>query len=147
MKATQILCPVDFSEHSEFALNYATQLAKESGAVLHLVHVHEDALPYDTGFGGYIPAPTDMGAVEAELKRVKPSAPDVSYQHAILVGDPATALVDYASEHKCDLIVLGTHGRTGLARLLMGSVAEAVVRRADCPVISVKQPAKVAQTT
>jgi nucleotide-binding universal stress UspA family protein len=64
----------------------------------------------------------------------------VPYEHHLLRGDPATTIVEVAEQENCDLIVMGTHGRTGFARLLMGSVAEAVVRRANCPVFTYKLP-------
>jgi len=67
----------------------------------------------------------------------------VPYEHRLLVGDPAGTIVGLAEEEHVDLIVMGTHGRTGLSRVLLGSVAEAVVRRASCPVLMVKQPQEV----
>jgi nucleotide-binding universal stress UspA family protein len=66
----------------------------------------------------------------------------VPYEHHLITGDPATAVVQLAEEENVDMIVMGTHGRTGLSRLLMGSVAEAVVRKANCPVLTFKQPAR-----
>jgi nucleotide-binding universal stress UspA family protein len=72
------------------------------------------------------------------LEAVKPGDPNVAFEQRMLTGDPAGALVDFAKEEQIDLIVLGTHGRSGLSRLLMGSVAEAVVRRAECPVLTFK---------
>ena len=80
------------------------------------------------------------------LSEIKPADPEVPYEHRLITGDPATAVVELADEEAVDMIVMGTHGRTGLSRLLMGSVAEAVVRRAKCPVLTFKQPEdKVAQ--
>ena len=73
-----------------------------------------------------------------------PTDPTVPVVHKLLVGDPAEAIVQQAEAEHADMIVMGTHGRTGLTRMLMGSVAEAVVRRAACPVLTVKQPAAVA---
>jgi len=72
-----------------------------------------------------------------------PSDPSVSFEHKLLAGDPAAAIVEAADQENVDLIVLGTHGRTGLTRLLMGSVAENVVRKAKCPVLTVKHPSAV----
>jgi len=66
---------------------------------------------------------------------------DTYFEHHLLSGDPGSELVHFAERENIDLIVMGTHGRTGLTRLLMGSVAEAVVRRAPCPVLTLKQPA------
>lgn len=74
------------------------------------------------------------------LEAVVPEDPNVKYEHRMVTGDPAGRIVELAEEENIDLIVMGTHGRTGLKRLLMGSVAEAVVRRAKCPVLTFKEP-------
>jgi nucleotide-binding universal stress UspA family protein len=74
------------------------------------------------------------------LHAVVPTDPAVPCDHRLLRGDPAERIVEVADEEHCDLIVMGTHGRTGFRRLLMGSVAEAVVRRANFPVITYKMP-------
>ena len=79
------------------------------------------------------------------LAEVKPTDPKVPYQHRLITGEPASAIARLAEDENVDMIVMGTHGRSGLSRLLMGSVAEAVVRRAKCPVLTYKQPAE--QTT
>ena len=80
-----------------------------------------------------------------ELKRmlaeVVPADPGVPYEHRLMIGSPATAIVEMAEREKVELIVMPTHGRTGLMRLLMGSVAEEVVRKAKCPVLTVKPAA------
>jgi universal stress protein A len=73
------------------------------------------------------------------LQAVVPTDPNVPCEHRLITGDPSTAIAKLAEEEHADLIVMGTHGRTGLTRLLMGSVAEAVVRRAPCPVLTYKQ--------
>jgi nucleotide-binding universal stress UspA family protein len=74
------------------------------------------------------------------LEAIKPTDPDVAYEHRLITGDPSTAVARLAESEGVDLIIMGTHGRTGISRLLMGSVAEAVVRRAPCPVLTYKQP-------
>ncbi|MEO8499029.1 MAG: universal stress protein, partial [Planctomycetota bacterium] len=74
------------------------------------------------------------------LDKIVPSDPTVPCEHLLLLGDPAHQLVELANKQSVDLIVIGTHGRTGLFRALMGSVAESVVRHATCPVITVKHP-------
>ena len=74
------------------------------------------------------------------LVAVAPADADVPHEHRLLHGDPIGEIVRLAEQEHVDMIVMGTHGRTGLSRLLMGSVAEAVVRRADCPVLVVKHP-------
>jgi hypothetical protein len=75
------------------------------------------------------------------LRQIVPPVSDVAYEHKMLTGTPAEGIVRFAEEVQADFIVMGTHGRTGLFRVLMGSVAEAVVRKAPCPVLTVRQPA------
>ena len=147
MKANKILVPVDFSEGSDAALDWATVLARDTGATLLLVHV--EAIPSTTGGGEYIYAiPEPPTAELAErLEKMVPSDPSVPVIHRMLTGDPATSILRTANAEDVDLIVMGTHGRRGLTRLLMGSVAEEVVRKAKCPVLTVKQPAPVAAAT
>ena len=141
MNAKRILCPIDFSAHSDAALAYASTLAKEAAAKLLIVYVDDSQVPYDAGFAGYVPPPDETEQLEKRLNETVPTVPDVECEHHLLFGHPADAIVEFARKHEIDLIVLGTHGRTGVARLLMGSVAESVVRRAECPVLTLKQPA------
>ncbi len=143
MNVERILCPIDFSAGSEAALAYASTLAKESGAELHLVYVYEETIAYTEGLGSYVP-PADLEPDKERLKNTRPTT-DVPCRHEFIIGHPADALVDYATNNHIDLIVMGTHGRTGLSRLLMGSVAEAIVRRAPCPVLTMKRPAREMQ--
>ena len=146
MKARKILFPTDFSHTGDAALGMATVLARDSGATLLIVHVEEPPMAYGGGelyYGIPNPATEDLRKM---LSEIKPADPEVPYEHRLITGDPATAVVELADEEAVDMIVMGTHGRTGLSRLLMGSVAEAVVRRAKCPVLTFKQPEdKVAQ--
>ena len=145
MHAKRILCPLDFSENSQIALGYASSLAKEGGAKLYLVHVDDSQVPYDAGFAAYVAPPNNIESLREQLAAIVPRHEGVEYEHHLLVGHPADAIVDFANEHGIDLIVMGTHGRTGVARLVMGSIAEAVVRRAECPVLSVKHPEPASQ--
>jgi nucleotide-binding universal stress UspA family protein len=139
MNIKNILCPVDFSTYSDAALAYASSLAKDSEAKLHIVFVYEEPFAYTDGFGGFVP-PADLDQEQEILRTVKPSIEGVPFCQEFIVGIPTDSLVNYAKEHDIDLIVMGTHGRTGLTRLLMGSVAEIVVRRAPCPVVTIRQP-------
>ena len=143
MNARKILFPTDFSPASQEALKWATSLARDSGASITIVHVEEPPMAYG---GGELYVGDDEGHRE-ELKKslvqVVPPDPSIQFEHKLLIGDPATAIVQTAEDENADFIVIGTHGRTGLTRLLMGSVAEAVVRRAKCPVLTIKQPASV----
>lgn len=139
MNAKTIVFPTDFSTLSDAALRHATTLAKESGGRLIIVHVEEPPAAYGAGEMYYgIPDP-DTDALKKMLDEVKPTDASVPYEHKMVIGEPASEIVRLADESNADLIVMGTHGRTGLGRLLMGSVAEAVVRRAQCPVFTFKQ--------
>ena len=139
MQAKKILFPTDFSTSSDAALKYATTLAKDMGAKLAIVHVVEPPAAYGAGEMYYgIPNP-DLPALQKMLEAVKPTDPAVPCEHRLVTGEPAREVVELAKAEGVDLIVMGTHGRTGLGRLLMGSVAEAVVRRAPCPVFTFKE--------
>lgn len=142
---TNILVPTDFSDTSDAALDFARAIAENFGASLHLLHVFED--PLATGaFGAeaYAPIPpaTRDALIEdaaARLAHRLPPADELRYGGTteIVGGVSAPTIVEYARKHGVDLIVMGTHGRTGMAHLLMGSVAERVVRCAECPVLTV----------
>ena len=139
-----ILHPTDFSAHSEYAFRLASSLARDYGARLIVLHVFERPLFIH---GGVMTAPPEplppeeqRQALREQLQRIKPPDPAVSVEHVLEEGDPATGILQVAQERSCDLIVMGSHGRTGLGRLFMGSVAEKVVRKAPCPVLTVKLP-------
>jgi nucleotide-binding universal stress UspA family protein len=140
MQAKKILFPTDFSTSSDAGLAQATSLARDGGGKLIIVHVEEPPAAYGAGEMYYgIPDPDTAGLMKM-LEAVVPNDPTVPYEHRLVTGDPATEIVRLAEQEKVDLIVLGTHGRTGLRRLLMGSVAEAIVRRAPCPVLTYREP-------
>jgi universal stress protein A len=143
MHARKILFPTDFSPASTDALSWATSLARDSGATMTIVHVEEPPMAYGGGELYLDVQENDREDLRKALVNVVPLDHEVPFEHKLMVGDPATAIVDAAENEHADLIVMGTHGRTGLTRLLMGSVAEAVVRRAPCPVLTVKQAAHV----
>ena len=139
MEIKQIMFPTDFSHSSDAALAFASSLARDRGATLHIVHVEEPPVAYGGGEMYYgIPEPVTED-LQKMLEQIKPPDEGVPYEHHLITGDPAHAITNFAREHDIDLIVMGTHGRTGLLRMLMGSVAEAVVRRAPCPVLTFKQ--------
>jgi nucleotide-binding universal stress UspA family protein len=142
MNAQKILFATDFSSASDAALRYASALARDTGAKLLIVHVEEPPVAYGTGEMYFEPIETTRPGLEETLTLVRPTIPTVVCEHQLLLGNPAQELVELAEREKVDLIVMGTHGRTGLSRLLMGSVAEEVVRRASCPVFTLKQPAQ-----
>ncbi|MBL8792304.1 MAG: universal stress protein [Planctomycetia bacterium] len=140
-----ILHPTDFSSRAEFAFRLACSLAQDHGARLVLLHVMPTAFVY--GEVGVAVGPESYrDTVLEQLHRLHAPA-GVEVEYRLEEGDPADTIVRTAEEAGCDLIVLGTHGRRGLTRLLMGSVAEQVVRRAPCPVLTAKTPAATAAET
>ncbi len=141
----QILVPIDFSEPSRAALDYAAQLARPLGAAIDLLHIWEvpTFVPAGgvAGFGNAsLFEMLKKGAEEALNKFVdEASKRDITVRFAKTEpGSPAYRITEFAREGGYDLIVVGTHGRTGLSRVLVGSVAENVVRHAHCPVLAVR---------
>jgi nucleotide-binding universal stress UspA family protein len=146
MEIKKILFPTDFSEGSSNALDYAIDMAKRYGAKLYLVHVL-----YDIGkaAGWYVPHPSmdemykDIEkSAEKELGRfgLEESRSLKGVERTVLKGVPHTEIVKFAKENKVDLIIMGTHGRKGMGRVLFGSTASQVVRYAPCPVFAVRLP-------
>lgn len=148
MTLKNILVATDFSEPSDAALTYGRELAARFGATLHVLHVAQDIYINSVGPENYAAmAPGLQGQIEDDARRRltellvdsdKSGPPTVPAIRT--AGSPALAIVDYAREHDIDVIVMGTHGRGALAHLLMGSVAERVVRVAPCPVLTVRHP-------
>ena len=130
-----ILHPTDFSPLAYHAFDVANALAADYKARLVLLHVHEPPIPV----GELVPSePPDIREyLLRDLQELKP-APGVDVEYRLEVGSIAEGILCAAAETKCDLIVLGTHGRHGLGRVLMGSVAESVLRKAPCLVLTVK---------
>ncbi len=148
IKIKKILCPTDFSENAEYALKYALALAAMTKAEVELVRVVEPIAypqayePFDTQFNAAELAMEIEAAMKKELDErvaaLKKELPSVTGRLA--TGSPFLEIIQTARDWGADLIVMGTHGRTGLAHVLMGSVAEKVVRKAPCPVLTVKHP-------
>jgi len=141
---TRILVPTDFSRPSEQALAYARSLAQRLGASLHLLHVvNRPLLAEGLAAEAFIDESTAMGSdmVEVAQQRLRKHAPDAASANVVF-GYAAKSIVQHASQLGVDLIVMGSHGRTGIAHILLGSVAEAVVRTAPCPVLTVRDPVK-----
>jgi nucleotide-binding universal stress UspA family protein len=135
-----IVHPTDFSANSQCAWEMACALARDYGARLLLVHV-EPPLPSFAELGAVPPEPFDRRALERKLAQIKPTDSHVPVvARTLLIGDETSEINRFAEENHADLIVMGTHGRTGLGRLLMGSVAESVLRQAPCPVLTIKTP-------
>src|SRR5262245_23816093 len=141
MNAAKILYPTDFSTIGQTSLEMATSLARDRGATLLIVHVEEPPLAYGGGELYYGIEEPNRDDLKRMLVEVVPTDPAVPCEHRLVVGAPARAIVELAESEGADLIVMATHGRTGLFRMLMGSVAEEVVRKAKCPVQTVKAAA------
>lgn len=141
MNTPKILFPTDFSTAAQTALELATSLARDRGAKLIIAHVEEPPMAYGGGELYYGIEMPDRKQLEKMLSEVVPTDPAVGYEHRLVIGSPATAIVYLAEKENADLIVMPTHGRTGVLRVLMGSVAEEVVRKAKCPVLTVKATA------
>ena len=136
---TRILCPVDFSLTSSKALDYACRLASSMDAELVILHALEKAVTSSAAGQGSAADKEFHDFVESALRTAGTEVVPARVQH---VGPPGDVITWMAQDRSCDLIVMGTHGRTGLLRLLMGSVAENVVRTAPCPVLTLKGPHK-----
>lgn len=136
-----ILVPVDFSEASMGALRHAKELALTYGAQITLLHAVEEVV-YPSAYGVEpvnLPGPEVVERVEANLAEM--AREEIGYEHVMVkaeVGYAPSAILDYAETNEVDLITIATHGRTGLERMLLGSVTERVVRRSPAPVFVVK---------
>jgi universal stress protein A len=146
----RILCPVDFSEFSNAAVEDAAGLAKAIGGELTLLHAYQNPA-YVLPMQGYVGLGNDFltklrGQLEDEVNAQARSLRDqgIAVRTEVLEGVPYKVIVDHAKETQADLIVMGTHGRTGLAHALTGSVAERVVRLAHCPVLVTRRATKKA---
>jgi nucleotide-binding universal stress UspA family protein len=149
MNIRSILLPTDFSECGNYALSYAASLARTFGASILCVHVIEPVVP-TVGYSG-ISEPLPMADIADQLEdsaeRELPKFAEceecsgLTVEELIVHGEAASEIVRVAKERSVDLIVVSSHGRTGLGRILFGSTAEAIVRHAPCPVLVVK-PAK-----
>ena len=147
IKLKKILCPVDFSENSHQALQYAAHLVlKDDDASLYLVHVVDSRI-FDYGGPIYEQETPDMRTtidqstreqLEKKLLSNVPNEIQNRVEIIVLFGVPFVEIIKAARNKDIDLIVIGTHGRTGLAHMLIGSVSEKVVRKAPCPVLTVK---------
>jgi len=148
MNAPKILFPTDFSTLGQTALEMATSLARDRGAKLLIAHVEEPPMAYGGGELYYGIDEPNREELQRMLAAVVPTDPSVGYEHRLMIGSPAAAIVHLAEKEEVEMIVMPTHGRTGLLRVLMGSVAEEVVRKARCPVLTIKAtapaPAKAA---
>jgi nucleotide-binding universal stress UspA family protein len=143
----RILLPTDFSENSEVALKYALAFAEMTGASIHVLHVLQTAPATGWPAEIYVPPPTEF------FERIEHDARErldtwltpeqrTKYKARLVAvsGSPFLEIVQYAKREDIDLIVIGTHGRGPVGHMLIGSVAERVVRKAPCPVLTVRHP-------
>jgi len=142
----RLLVPVDFGEPSRDALAVAGELASSLGAAIEVVHVVDLPGGHALASEGYVPVPEEYRrevrqTVSSRLQEwLSTAPPGVSVAEQILEGKPAIEITRYARDHRIDMIVMGTHARSGMAHLVVGSVAEHVVRLASCPVLTLHGP-------
>lgn len=139
------MVPVDFSEFGAHALRYGCEMAIRFQAQLHLVHVVETYSPMIPGEGMLLVDRSEYvreltAAAEKQLSKIPEAGwlDESRIVRSVRSGTPFVEIIRYAKEYAIELIVIGTHGRSGLAHVLMGSVAERVVRKAPCPVLTVR---------
>ena len=145
-----VLFPTDFSPYANYAMNYALAMARIRGGTLHVGHILDSTLFLTGGGQGMWMAESDMDRLEVAMTEHALARLDHLVQHAedmgvpakrhIVKGRPAFEIGEMAEEHHCGLVVIATHGRSGLDRLVFGSVAERVVREAGMPVLCIKHP-------
>lgn len=144
MTIQTLLFPTDFSDCAEGAFSHAAFLAERFGATLHVLHVQEDAEADDPNRAEALTiSPDDIyGDLRIPAEEQDPSFGLIDLQeHEVAARDVAASILHHASTLGADLIVMGTHGRTGVRRVALGSVAEAVTRHAQCPVLTVRPAA------
>ena len=149
IEISSILAPTDFSTHSERAVRYACQLAERLDAPLHLLHVLSEIVPAS-------PDPLLMPVMPPQFYKENEDRALATLDHlpdggwekppsivrAVKWGSPVESIVSYAVAHRIGMIVIATHGRTGLGHVLLGSVAEHIVREAPCPVLTIRDNAR-----
>lgn len=137
----KILCPVDFSDEARRVALHAVELGWAFGGEVTLLHVWEAPAP--TSADAFVAAPTLFEGIAPELRnRITGWAKELgeNVKTAVVPGSPAEDIVRYAREGDFDVIVMGTHGRTGMRHALLGSVAEKVIRHAESPVVVIRKP-------
>ena len=145
MAIHHVLVPIDFSPYAEQALAYAIALAQKLHARVTLLHVIQPPLVAGADIGAW-PSPTFLQDLEAAITSdlegylARVTAAGLAGEMAVVHGVPFQEILDTAKKRQVDLIIMGTHGRTGLSHVLLGSVAERVVRLAPCPVLIARQP-------
>jgi nucleotide-binding universal stress UspA family protein len=145
IEVRRILVPIDFSEHAEPVVEWAVHLAETHGSRVVLMHAYHLPVEFQQMEGAYLPADfwshvktEAQKTLEGHAERIR--AKGIEVETVVREGYPATAIVEEADRQGASLVVIGTHGHTGLKHLLLGSVAERVVQKAPCPVLTVKRP-------
>ena len=141
----KVLCPIDFSQHADLVVEWAAHLAEEHDSEVILLHAYHLPVEFQQLEGAYLP-PDFWSNVKSEAdqtlskfaEELRKSGIDV--ETVVREGYPASVIIDEAADQSVDLIVIGTHGLSGLKHLLLGSIAERVVQKAHCPVLTVKAP-------
>ncbi|MFL5329970.1 MAG: universal stress protein [Gemmataceae bacterium] len=132
----KILYPTDFSSYSNQAYFHAVALAETHHASLTILYVFNPAWEDHDDRD----LPTEQAYWQGQLEQIRPSNAEIPVEHVLVQGDPGVEIPKYAAEANIDMVVMGTHGRTGRERMLMGSVAEKTLRNAPCSVLVVKLP-------
>jgi universal stress protein A len=148
LEIRSILAPTDFSRHADAAVKYACALAERFGAKLYLLHVLSEVVPVgpDPMLAPVLSPDfyreTEQSSQDALATLIQPDwGRPASVETAVRWGVPVDAVIEFAGAHAVDLIVIATHGRTGLSHVLLGSVAERIVREAPCPVLTIRDRA------
>jgi len=139
----KILCPVDFSEFTDEILSYAVAIAKSFDSELHLIHVIPN-LNYFTPYESFL-TPENLVAIERNIEgevgkdfdKITKKI-DLPFKRVVKTGVTFVEIIDYIKNQGIDLVIMGTHGRSGIEHILIGSVAEKVVRKSPCPVLTVR---------
>ena len=143
----KIVCPVDFSEFTDEILNYAVDIAKKYNAELHLIHIIPN-LNYFTPYESFL-TPENLIAIERNIEKEVDKdfdkitkTLDMSVKKVVKTGVTFVEIIDYIKTEGIDLVVMGTHGRSAIEHILIGSVAEKVVRKSPCPVLTIRPKGK-----
>jgi nucleotide-binding universal stress UspA family protein len=146
IRVRRILVPIDFSDHADPVIEWAAHLAEEHVSEIILLHAYHVPVEFQQAEGAYLPADF-WTSVKDEARRSlshyadRLRARDIAVEEVTREGYPATVIEDEVERQGADLVVIGSHGRTGLRHLLLGSIAERVVQKVRCPVLTVKRPA------
>ena len=141
----KILCPIDFSQHAELVVEWAIHLAQEHDSEVLLLHAYHLPVEFQQLEGAYLPADF-WESVKEEAERSlaiyaeRARAMSVSVREIVREGYPASVIQEEAQEENADMIVMGSRGLSGLKHLLLGSIAERVVQKAHCPVLTLNHP-------